>query len=344
MLMGHTLVMVIVIIVVTIVAIIAQRKWGSKGPFWVWIASAVIITGATLFWVFYQAGFPLPSTRQDLFAMAIISAFLFMAITFVSGMLTWAIASFGPRPPQDRSSEINYFPFYMPVDELEGTSGLAGILWRYQELLATFATALDTALASTPANPYQSVLRGFYGFIRTFSPSYQQQAKASERQFKRVPNALRRGLAGAAAVLAELETLTPAELSAIEECHRVNVRRLRRRSVFSWSWKTIGVVFTTLSGIAVTAMNVWGVKTDDLWPLIKGVNLTGADLQSAIIKTAILFLVGATVGLLTNLLGFFPILNRVQAFEDILTIAKAYRKLPGEATKSPAEPSLTDAD
>src|SRR5688572_26334503 len=149
MLMGHILVALVALVIVTIAAIITQRKWGAKGLLWVWIASAVIVTGAILFWIFYQAGFPLLSTRQELFAMAIISAFLFMAITSVSGMLIWAIASFGPRPPQDQSSEINYFPFYMPVDELEGTSGMAGIPWRYQELLATFATALDTALAST---------------------------------------------------------------------------------------------------------------------------------------------------------------------------------------------------
>jgi hypothetical protein len=44
------------------------------------------------------------------------------------------------------------------------------------------------------------------------------------------------------------------------------------------------------------------------------------------------------IGLLTNLLAFSPILTRVQVFEDLLTIAKAYRKGASEATKPPAEP------
>jgi hypothetical protein len=85
MLMSHTLVAIIIAI---IAAIIAQRKWGAKGLLWVWISSAAIVTGAILFWIFYQAGFPLLSTRQELFALAIISALLFMGITSVSGMLT----------------------------------------------------------------------------------------------------------------------------------------------------------------------------------------------------------------------------------------------------------------
>jgi hypothetical protein len=35
-------------------------------------------------------------------------------------------------------------------------------------------------------------------------------------------------------VLAELDTLTTAQLSAIEECHRMNVRRLRQGSIVGW--------------------------------------------------------------------------------------------------------------
>jgi hypothetical protein len=46
------------------------------------------------------------------------------------------------------------------------------------------------------------------------------------------------------------------------------------------------------------------------------------------------------MGLVVNFLIFLPILNRVQAFEDILTIAKTYRKGPSEATKPSAVPSL----
>jgi hypothetical protein len=71
-------------VLVAIVATIAQRTWGSKSLFWVWIASAVTITGAILFWSFYQHGFP--RTRQQLFALAIVSVLLFMTAAFASAL------------------------------------------------------------------------------------------------------------------------------------------------------------------------------------------------------------------------------------------------------------------
>ena len=55
-------------------------------------------------------------------------------------------------------------------------------------------------------------------------------------------------------------------------------------------------------------------------------------------------LVLVMVFFIINIMTFRPALRRVQAFEDILTIAKAYRKGPSEATKPPAELSLTVTD
>jgi hypothetical protein len=103
------------LVIVVIVAVIVQQKWGPKKLFWVWLASAVIITGTYWSWVSYTHGFPLPSTRQKLFTVAIVSAFLFMAVTLLVGIAIWCVASFGPRPLQDSSTEINYFPFNMPT-------------------------------------------------------------------------------------------------------------------------------------------------------------------------------------------------------------------------------------
>jgi hypothetical protein len=223
---------------------------------------------------------------------------------------------------------------------------LAGILWRYQELLATFAAALDSAIASTPINPYQSIPRAFLKGFQIYLPSFVRQAKVSSRQFDRVPNALARDLAGAQDVLAELETLTPAQLSAIEECHRVNVRRLWQRSVLRWSLPGKIIVLVTAIGavaekIGAVAEKIGGVKPSDLLPLIRGVNLTGDDLQSTIVQTIILFAVLVVIVVGINLITFLPILHRVKAFEDILNIAKAYRNGLGEKTKQPAAPSLT---
>jgi hypothetical protein len=279
----------IALVIVAIVATIVQRKWGSKGLLWVWIASAVIMTGVILFWSFYKHGFPLPSTRQELFTVAIVSAFLFMMVTLVSGMVVWIVAVVGPRSQQMSSAEGNYFPFNLPMGKLEDTYGLAGILRRYQELLATFATALDTALATASHNPYQPLLRDFCRSFRTYLPSYLRQARADSRQFNRASNALMRDLAIADVVLAELDALAAAQLSAIEECHRVNVRRLRQRSIFRWSWPTgMAVLVSALASLEAAAEEMGGVKPSDLWPLLKGINLTGVNFQPGIIPVVIL--------------------------------------------------------
>jgi hypothetical protein len=333
-----------VYVLVAIVATIAQRTWGSKSLFWVWIASAVTITGAILFWSFYQHGFPLPSTRQQLFALAIVSVFLFMVAAFASALAIWFAAVFGPRPPQDSSTEVNYFPFNMPLGKLEETDGLAGILRRYQELLAIFATALDSALDSTPFHPYLPLWRALPRIFRSYLPGFTRQARASSRQFEQAPNALMRDLAGADVVLAELETLTPAQLSAIEECHRVNVKRLGQRSFLSWNWRSgVAVSVAAIGSLAIAAEKVAGVKPSDLWALMSGITLTGITLQSNIL----ILLYGSVMlmlGVILNIMTFRPALRRVQAFEDILTIAKAYRKGSSEAIKPPAELSLTVTD
>jgi hypothetical protein len=68
-------------------------------------------------------------------------------------------------------------------------------------------------------------------------------------------------LIGAEAVLAELEMLTPAQFSAVQECHRVNVRRLRQRFIIDLSrWVTL---FTVIAG--VSAALVEGAKKSGNW-------------------------------------------------------------------------------
>jgi hypothetical protein len=331
-----------VFVITVIAACIVQRKWGSKGLLWVWIASVVVTMGATLSPLFYKYGLP---KTHELFAIAFLGAFVLVGIALVSGGAVWFIAVLGPHPPQIASAEVNYFPYTLPIGKLEDTYGLAGILRRYHELLATFLTDLDTALASTLFNPYRPRLRDHLRSFRVYSPSYLRQVRADSRQFRQVPNALMRDLAGADVVLGELEMLTAAQLSAIEECHRANVRRLRQRSIFRWSWQGVIPILGLLGGALVSlghiAEKIGGVQPSDFWPLIRGINLTGANLQSFIILEGIVFLGLVAVALITNFITFLPILRRAQAFEDILTIAKAYRKGLGETTKPSAEPSLT---
>jgi hypothetical protein len=113
-----------------------------------------------------------------------------------------------------------------------------------------------------------------------------------------------------------------------------------------WDWwgKTTvfwGAVATIIGYGVVAAENVVGVKPGDLWPLIRDIKLTGADFQSHMTQVFIFALLLILFSFIKNIMTFLPILRRVQAFEDILTVAKAYRKWLSETTKSPAEPSLT---
>jgi hypothetical protein len=335
----------IALVIVVIVATLAQRKWGPKALWWVWFASAGIITTVTVAWIFYKHG--LPSTQalfQHAFVLSLLVAYLLSGVLFATGGVIWWVAVLGPRPAQDSSAEVNYFPFELPTGGLEDTYGLAGILRRYDELLKTFSTSLDTALASTPLNPYLSPPRAFLRGFRIYHPSFLRQARVSRSRFDRVPSALARDLAGASTVLAELETLTTAQLSAIEECHRVNVRRLRRRTILGWPWGTIAVVCAAcaaaITSVVSAAEKVAGVKPSDLWPLIRDATLTGVTLQSNLI-IVLYGLVMLLMFLLINIWTFLPALRRAQAFEDILTIAKAYRKGPSETTKPSAQPAMT---
>jgi hypothetical protein len=326
------------LVIVAITATLAQRKWGSKALLWLWIASAVVITGATLSWIFYKHG--LPSAQelfQHLFTFAFLVTYLFAGITFASGGVIWCVAVLGPRPPQDSSPEVNYFLLNMPAGKFEDPYGLEGILARHHQLLESCMRSLDTALASSPFNPYLFPPSAFLKSFRMYIPRFMRQARASSRRFIRVPDALMMDLAGAHVVLAELETLTAAHLSAIEECHRVNVRRLRQRTILGWPWGKItavcAVCAAVITSVVAAAEKVAGVKPSDLWPHIRDIPLTGAGLQSSMTQGVTFTLVMVLVFFVMNIMTYLPILRRVQAFEDILAIAKAYCKGDSGASK-----------
>jgi hypothetical protein len=333
----------VTLVMVAIVAAFAQRTWGLKGLLWVWLGSTVSIVGVHVFWMVSNYG--LPPLPQALLVVAIVVALEVIMVTLASGAVILCVASFVSPPKHASSPEVNYFPFNLPMGKLEDTDGLAGILRKYHELLSTFATALDSALGLTPFNPYLRQPRAFFRGFRSHLPSYIRQARVSSRQFDLVPNALMRDLASADAVLVELEALTPAQLSAIEECHRVNTRRVRRRSltigpIIEWSEKS-----KLLAVVVVAVLGSLGVgKVDDLWPLMRGITFTWAIPQSNIIIYGVVMFLMFLIFLLMNLMTFRPVLRRLQAFEDILTIAKAYRKGLSETTKPSAGASLTAID
>jgi hypothetical protein len=245
--------------------------------------------------------------------------------------VVWWVGVLGLHPTLPSSSEVTYLPSTMFTRKLEDERGLTSILQRYQELLETYATALDAA----PFNPHESLPRAFLRSIRALSPSSVRRGRERVRQMNRTPNVLATDLIGAEAVLVELGMLTAAQLSAIEECHRVNVRRLRQGSMVRLVPGLIGV----LSGLVVIVKGVSGVKFSNLLPLIGGITLTGYDIQSILTRAVIGVLGTIVLMLITDGIRYVPILQRLQAFEDILAIAKTYRKGPSEATKPPGEQS-----
>jgi hypothetical protein len=327
----------IALVIVVIVATLVQRKWGPKALWWVWFTSAGIITGVTVAGIFYKHGLPsAQELREHLFTLALVVTYLLSGVVVATGGVIWFVAVLGPRPAQESSADVNYFPYELPTGRLEDTSGLAGILARYHELLATFGTSLDAALDSTPFNPYLSPPRAFLKGFRIYHPNLVRQSRVSRSQFDRVPNALARDLAGASTVLAKLERLTAAQYSAIEECHRANVRRLRRRTILGWPWGKIAVVCaacgTLITSAVAAAEKVAGVKPSDLWPFIRDAILAWDTLRPNLI-IVLYGLVMVLMFFIINIWTFLPALRRVQAFEDILTIAKAYCQGDSGTTK-----------
>jgi hypothetical protein len=323
----------ITVAIVAIITVLVQRKWGRKGFLWGLLVSAGIATSGNVLWVLYEFGFP--NTRPVLFIFVVI--LYFVLIAGVSGLVILCVVAFAPCLLQDSSTEVNHFPFNLPTGKLENTYGLQGILRKYHELLDTFAIAFDTAFGSALDHPHRPVLREFFRSFAVHHASYMRQAGPFYRQFDRVPDALMKALAGADAVLAALDVLTTAQLSAIEECHRINTRLVKQQR-FNVSPIIDGIQKNKLLiAIAAAVLGFFGVqKMGDVQPLISGINFTWADIAIVSLGLATL-----TIVYLFNILTFIPILRRLQAFEDLLTIAKAYRKGSAETTTPSIAPLLT---
>jgi hypothetical protein len=201
--------------------------------------------------------------------------------------------------------------------------------------------ALDKADKAS-RNPYPSVPLALAIVIRQILFTSVWEVREKAHQVGPVPNVLTVDLAGAEAVLAALEMLTVAQLAAIEECHRMNVRRLRQRLVSDWRWRSL--ITTIIGGFSLllaAVKEVAGAKYSDLLPLFYGITLTGMDILSITTRWVTFMLVLGVIIVITDRIVSIPRLLRLQAFEDILNIAKDYRKGLGETSKPSAERSLT---
>jgi hypothetical protein len=321
--------------VVGIVAVIVQRKFGSKWLWVVWLAPAVMYTGFLLTQVDYDV--------HSMISRAVLSFATanFVLMSVLSGMVVWhASVWFGPRPPSAASDGMSGFPLTVSAGHVENAHDLTSILRRYHALLATYTTALEEA---GRFNPYPSLWRAFLEAFRGFLPSSLRQSRERVRQMSQVPNILGMDFIGAENILLELETLTIAQLSAIEECHCINVRRLRQRSIFGWK-NQLAVLITAVTGVVLAAekVGVLKLKDIDLWPLMSGITMMGTDMLSSIFRAVLAVFVLVLMRFITDGIRYLPILQRLRAFEDILTIAKAYRKERAETIELKAQKGSTD--
>jgi hypothetical protein len=325
----------IVIVVVGIVAVIVQRKFGSKWLWVVWLAPAVIYTGFLLTQVDYNVH---SIISRPIFSFATAN---FVLMSALSGMVVWHTSVwFGPRPPSVGSDGMSGPPLRVPAGHVENVHGLTSILRRYYALLATYTTALEEA---GRFNPYPSVWHAFLEAFRGFLPSAIRQNRERVRQISQVPNVLGMDFIGAENILVELETLTIAQLSAIEECHRINVRRLRQRSIFGWK-SQLAVLITAVTGVVLAAerVGILKLKDIDLWPLMSGITMMGTDMPSSIFRAVIFVFVLVLMRFISDGIRYLPLLQRLRAFEDILTIAKAYRKERAERIELKAQKGSAD--
>jgi hypothetical protein len=325
----------IFIVVVGIVAVIVQRKFGWKWLWVVWLTPAVVYTGFLLTQVDYNVH-SIISRPVLSFATA-----NFVLMSVFSGMVVWHTSVwFGPRPPSAASDGMGGLPLTVPAGHVENAHGLTSILRRYHALLAMYTTALE---AAGRFNPYPSVWRFFLEVFRGFLPSSIRQSRERLRQMSQVPNVLGMDFISAENILVELETLTIAELSAIEECHRINVRHLRQRSIFGWK-SQLAVLITAVTGVVLAAerVGVLKLKDIDVWHLMSGITMMGTDMPSSIFRAVIFVFVFVLMRFISDGTRYLPILQRLRAFEDILTIAKAYRKEHAETIELKAQKGSTD--
>jgi hypothetical protein len=297
--------------VLGLIAFLVQRTWGSRWLWLVWLMPALLFTAFLLTRVDY--------TTQTLFSRPVLG-FALAYFTFMSlfaGEVVWCIALWFGSDVPSTAAETAAGPM---VDR----RGLTGITRCYERLLTIYESALQKA----PINPYPSIPRAVCLTLRGFLPSTVRQARRRVRHMGDVPNILPLDLTGAEDVLAEVDALTPVELAAIETCHRLNVRRLRQRSVMGWGWSSKLARLVAATAVLVSAAEYVGLlklKNIDAWSLLSGITLWGTDTPSVLAKSVSAGVIVMLLLFIMNGFHFLPIFQRLQAFEDILSIAKAYR-------------------
>jgi hypothetical protein len=211
------LVIFIFVVVVAAVTFFVRRKVGWGWLIVVWLGLSVLATAPYIVWVYRVSPLSLDETHMYAWKVACLVFTLFLML---SGMVVWLVALI--VPPRTAPDDV---PSTGPPGGPEDTHELLGIPRRYQALLAAHREARQRA-----------VVRPWYrAMFRVYVPSYVRQDFNSTREFWRTPDVFMRAFVAAAPVLTALSEMPTAQLSALEAYHRVNLRRVRRRSAPSGS-------------------------------------------------------------------------------------------------------------
>jgi len=171
-------------------------------------------------------------------------------------------------------------------------------------------------------SPYQSPLRML---LKAFNPRFQWSFWRSPfvRSSFSNPDAFQQELPFSAHLLHALETFTPRQLEALYQCNQINLRRLSKRVLMN-NLNKILIVATGAIGVLVGLRQTFGVELAiPLSPFVRQLLMNMAW--------------GAAIGIVVNsVLGYFvisPKLNLLRAFNDLLSVARAYASIPKNASR-----------
>jgi hypothetical protein len=226
----------------------------------------------------------------------------------LSGMVVWLVSLIVPprTTPEDAPSTG---PSWRPED----THELLGLPRCYQALLVAHREARQQAVD----RPW------YHAMFRLYVPSYVRQDLGSARQFWRAPDLFRRHFVATAPVLAALSEMPTARLSALEAYHRVNLKRVRRRSI------PVRVLAGALPAVSVVASRVLPSVTTPpaKWDAVR------ASLLAFVAQPQhwgfMSGLVGIVLGVIASSIAAWWMQHRLEAFGDILTVAVAHRRQEG---------------
>jgi hypothetical protein len=171
-------------------------------------------------------------------------------------------------------------------------------------------------------SPYQSPLRML---LKGFNPRFQLRLWRSPfvRSSFSNPDALQQELPFSADLLHALETFTPGQLEALYQCNQINLRRLSKRILMNNLNKFL-IAATGAIGVLVGLRQTFGIELAIPFPPF---------VRQLLISMAW----GAAIGIVVNsVLGYFvisPKLNLLRAFNDLLSVARAYASTPKNASR-----------